>query len=329
MGGMLARHPSSAGRRRWSTWRDWLPAPPSFTGRPGNWRRSPRPAWTSPIRWRRGRLGRLGVRYWGLKVSSTCIGERCGDPGALWRRATANGSGERQRMAGQCVGPAVPEIAPASGNNAANLPITMGRSRAEARIDLEAFAHNLTVLPPLRAASRWRRGEGRCLWARSASDGQGRAGSGRRMAGGGAVQRGSGTAGGGRQRTLARVARGTEDPWGEVLEAGIDVGVSTPDHLERVAATGQRARLHLKLDTGLGRAGCPPSNCGVLRVARQGAAARGSGRDRWHLVALHRCRRPAQSTQHRADRALPRRRGAGSRSACSPSTCISPIRRPP
>ena len=42
----------------------------------------------------------------------------------------------------------------------------------------------------------------------------------------------------------------------------MDLGVSSASALDRVAAaartTGQCARIHLKIDTGLGRAGCPP-----------------------------------------------------------------------
>ncbi|MCP2254735.1 alanine racemase [Prauserella aidingensis] len=46
------------------------------------------------------------------------------------------------------------------------------------------------------------------------------------------------------------------------LEAGIDVSVSSASELARVAGasarTGKRARVHLKIDTGLSRNGCPP-----------------------------------------------------------------------
>lgn len=42
------------------------------------------------------------------------------------------------------------------------------------------------------------------------------------------------------------------------IAAGIDLGVSYPDQLERVAATPGRARVQLKVDTGLGRNGSAP-----------------------------------------------------------------------
>lgn len=55
-----------------------------------------------------------------------------------------------------------------------------------------------------------------------------------------------------------------DDNWESLLDASIDVGVSTVEQLHRVASaarrTGQRARLHLKIDTGLGRAGCAPED---------------------------------------------------------------------
>jgi alanine racemase len=45
-----------------------------------------------------------------------------------------------------------------------------------------------------------------------------------------------------------------DDPWDEVVAAGVDVGISTSAQLQRVP---DGARVHLKADTGLGRAGCP------------------------------------------------------------------------
>ncbi|WP_020668373.1 alanine racemase [Amycolatopsis nigrescens] len=52
------------------------------------------------------------------------------------------------------------------------------------------------------------------------------------------------------------------------IAADIDLGVSSPAELARVAAAagraGRRARVHLKIDTGLSRNGCPPSGWPVL-----------------------------------------------------------------
>lgn len=136
-----------------------------------------------------------------------------------------------------------------------------GVSRAEARIDLEAFAHNLTVLRAAAPRSQQMAvvkadayGHGLLPMARAARE------AGAEWLGAALFSEALELRAEGDSGPLLAWLAAPEDPWGEVLEAGIDVGVSTPDHLERVAATGQRARLHLKLDTGLGRAGCPPSN---------------------------------------------------------------------
>ncbi|WP_020662749.1 alanine racemase [Amycolatopsis benzoatilytica] len=61
------------------------------------------------------------------------------------------------------------------------------------------------------------------------------------------------------------------------LEADVDLGVSSLGELARVAAaaerTGKRARVHLKIDTGLSRNGCPPADWPALVDAA--AQARG------------------------------------------------------
>jgi alanine racemase len=132
-------------------------------------------------------------------------------------------------------------------------------SRAEARIDLEAFAHNLSALRAAAPASA------QMAVVKADAYGHGLVPMARAARAAGAQWLGVALfaealelrADGDRGPLLAWLAAPT-DPWAEVLDAGIDVGVSTPDHLERIAATGRRARLHLKLDTGLGRAGCPP-----------------------------------------------------------------------
>ncbi|GAA3392013.1 alanine racemase [Streptomyces roseoviridis] len=54
------------------------------------------------------------------------------------------------------------------------------------------------------------------------------------------------------------------DPWAEGIEAGLDMSVSGMWALEEVVgaarATGRRARIQLKADTGLGRNGCQPAD---------------------------------------------------------------------
>ncbi len=52
-----------------------------------------------------------------------------------------------------------------------------------------------------------------------------------------------------------------DDPWAEVAEAGIDIGVSTVAQLQRLTTP---TRVHLKIDTGLGRAGCAPADWALL-----------------------------------------------------------------
>ncbi len=52
-----------------------------------------------------------------------------------------------------------------------------------------------------------------------------------------------------------------DDPWSEVAEAGIDIGISTLAQLERLTTF---TRVHLKIDTGLGRAGCAPQHWTAL-----------------------------------------------------------------
>ncbi|MDN5755670.1 MAG: alanine racemase, partial [Micrococcaceae bacterium] len=53
-----------------------------------------------------------------------------------------------------------------------------------------------------------------------------------------------------------------DSPFAEAITANIDLGVSSGWELEYIAAAAQQAelpaRVHLKIDTGLGRNGCPP-----------------------------------------------------------------------
>jgi alanine racemase len=55
------------------------------------------------------------------------------------------------------------------------------------------------------------------------------------------------------------------------IEAGIDLGVSSEGELRRIAdaaGPGTRARVHLKIDTGLSRNGCPPAEwAGLVEAA--------------------------------------------------------------
>ncbi|MCZ2523890.1 alanine racemase [Streptomyces sp. HB2AG] len=69
-------------------------------------------------------------------------------------------------------------------------------------------------------------------------------------------------------------------PWREAVEADVDVSVSAPWALEEAAAAaraaGRTARVHLKADTGLGRAGCQPADWPELVAAARAAEAEGT-----------------------------------------------------
>ncbi|MFF7336005.1 alanine racemase [Streptomyces sp. NPDC008163] len=71
-------------------------------------------------------------------------------------------------------------------------------------------------------------------------------------------------------------------PWREAIEADIDVSVSGMWALREVigaaGASGRTARIHLKADTGLGRAGCQPADWPELIAAARAAERAGTVR---------------------------------------------------
>ncbi|MGW2472159.1 alanine racemase [Streptomyces sp. NPDC001665] len=71
-------------------------------------------------------------------------------------------------------------------------------------------------------------------------------------------------------------------PWREAIEAGIDVSVSgmwaLREVVEAAGAAGRTARIHLKADTGLGRAGCQPADWPELIAAARAAERAGTVR---------------------------------------------------
>ncbi|MEU2245904.1 alanine racemase [Streptomyces sp. NPDC019224] len=71
-------------------------------------------------------------------------------------------------------------------------------------------------------------------------------------------------------------------PWREAIEADVDVSVSGMWALREVtgaaAAAGRTARIHLKADTGLGRAGCQPADWPELVAAARTAERAGTVR---------------------------------------------------
>ncbi len=61
------------------------------------------------------------------------------------------------------------------------------------------------------------------------------------------------------------------DDWGAAIERDVDVTAYSVDELDAIAATGRRARVQLKVDTGLNRGGVPLEEWGsVVARARQG-----------------------------------------------------------
>ncbi|MCX5204793.1 alanine racemase [Streptomyces sp. NBC_00237] len=69
------------------------------------------------------------------------------------------------------------------------------------------------------------------------------------------------------------------DPWGEGIEAGLDLGISGLWALREVTdaarALGRTARIQLKADTGLGRNGCQPGDWPELVAAARAAEEAG------------------------------------------------------
>jgi alanine racemase len=149
-------------------------------------------------------------------------------------------------------------------------------ARASARVDLGAIRHNAAVLA--RAAGRAR------LMAVVKADGYGH--------GAVAVARAALEGGASALAVAASAeaaelrASGVEAPillmgplagaeWDAAAEARAEVAVWTPESVERAAAAfagrGSRARIHLKLDTGMGRLGARPE--GIAALADSAAAA--------------------------------------------------------
>ena len=152
----------------------------------------------------------------------------------------------------------------------------MSATRAVARIDLGAIRHNAAVLA--RAAGRARLmavvkadgyGHGAVPVARAALDG-------------GAVALGVAAA----DEAHDLRAAGIDAPilvmgplaggeWDRAAEAGAEVAAWTPDAVGRAAAAfaarGARARVHLKIDTGMGRLGARPEDAAALADGAEAA----------------------------------------------------------
>lgn len=137
-------------------------------------------------------------------------------------------------------------------------------SRAEARIDLDAYAHNLTRLRECAPASAQMAivkadayGHGLLPMARAARE------AGSEWLGVALFDEAVALRRGGDRGPVLAWLASPDDPWEALVELGVDVGVSSLNNLSRMVSATERAgtaaRIHLKIDTGLGRSGCPPS----------------------------------------------------------------------
>jgi alanine racemase len=161
--------------------------------------------------------------------------------------------------------------------------------RAEAVIDLDAIRHNVALL----AGRAARSGAATMAVVKADGYGHGAAEVARAALSAGATWLGACSLAEG----LALRAAGIDAPvlsWLDVpgedlspgVAAGIDLSASSLPELTAVRRAadriGQPARLHLKIDTGLSRNGCPPAEWSDLIEAAAGAQAEGSV----HVVAV-------------------------------------------
>jgi alanine racemase len=130
--------------------------------------------------------------------------------------------------------------------------------RAEARIDLGAYARNLQHLRELAPDSQQLAvvkadayGHGLVPMARAARE------AGAEWLGVALFSEAMELRAAGDSGPLLAWLASPDDPWNEVAEAGIDIGISTLAQLERLTVP---TRVHLKVDSGLGRAGCSPDD---------------------------------------------------------------------
>ena len=83
----------------------------------------------------------------------------------------------------------------------------------------------------------------------------------------------------------------------KAVKLGIDLGISTTWALDQVLAaatvSGQTARVHLKVDTGLGRNGAWDADLEALLATARVGAGRAGRRGRRAVQPLRLCRRPA------------------------------------
>jgi alanine racemase len=144
-------------------------------------------------------------------------------------------------------------------------------TRAEARLDLDAYAHNLSVLRAAAPDSAQMAvvkadayGHGLLPVARTARS------CGAEWLGVALFSEALELREAGDHGPILTWLASPDDPWEAVVNADVDLGVSTQDQMARAAAgrvTGRTVRIHLKIDTGLGRAGCAPADWRALLEA--------------------------------------------------------------
>ncbi|HSK59804.1 MAG TPA: alanine racemase, partial [Actinomycetospora sp.] len=159
---------------------------------------------------------------------------------------------------------------------------TRTRPRVEARVDLDALAHNVGLLAGLAHAS----GAATMAVVKADGYGHGAVDAARTALASGASWLGVCTldeaaalrAAGVRAPVLSWLHLPDED-FAPAIADAVDLGVSSRDELEGVVAgagrAGRAARVHLKIDTGLSRNGCPPEAWGDLLDAVDAARVAG------------------------------------------------------
>ena len=168
-------------------------------------------------------------------------------------------------------------------------------TRAVADIDLSAVRHNAATLARAAGSARLMAvvkaegyGHGAVPVARAALEG------GRRRPGRRRHRRGR-SAPGRRTSTTPILVMGPlrDDEWARAAAAGVEITAWTPSAVESAraafAATGRPARVHLKLDTGMGRLGARPEDVAALAEAAASAGER-RGRGRPDDALRHRRR---------------------------------------
>ncbi|MGA6163692.1 alanine racemase [Amycolatopsis magusensis] len=144
-------------------------------------------------------------------------------------------------------------------------------SRAEVRVDLDHLRHNLALLAGRAAPS----GAATMAVVKAAAYGHGAVPVARAALEAGATWLGTCSLAealtlraAGIQASMLAWLDPADTDFTPAIEAGVDLGLSNAGELERAAdaarRAGGRARVHLKIDTGLSRNGCPPHDWPAL-----------------------------------------------------------------